>query len=230
MSLAKARQAETVALSLAQDVKALSGWLERDILALAGPCLKDRRELFDFIVAELKQREPLDPARIRPVRIALTRQRESLLGFAKVLDGKLTQIAQRFQVPDFHIRAVCLLQRKPKTSLTYWQRRDHLNRQLGWKFHAVLKAVVTAMDETPRSSSLVENLNGRLRCYFFLRRNLGQGYLDLLRFFLNHRTFARSDRPERLGKSPAELMTGKSHPHWLELLGFERFRRSPVLA
>jgi hypothetical protein len=230
LSLAQARQAETVALSLAQDVKALTGWLERDILALAGPCLKDRRELFDFIVAELKQREPLDPARIRPVRIALTRQRESLLGFAKVLDGKLTQIAQRFQVPDFHVRAVCLLQRKPKTSLTYWQRRDHLNRQLGWKFHAVLKAVVTAMDETPRSSSLVENLNGRLRCYFFLRRNLGQGYLDLLRFFLNHRTFSRSDRPERVGKSPAELMTGKSHPHWLELLGFERFRHSPVPA
>jgi hypothetical protein len=66
--------------------------------------------------------------------------------------------------------------------------------------------------------------------YFFLRRHLGQGYLDLLRFFMNHRTFARSERPERVGKSPTELMTGKQHPHWLELLGFERFRRSPVPA
>jgi hypothetical protein len=86
------------------------------------------------------------------------------------------------------------------------------------------------MDETHRSSSMVENLNGRLRNYFFLRRQLGQGYLDLLRFFLNHRTFTRSERPERTGKSPAELMTGKPHPHWLELLGFERFRRSPIPA
>jgi len=90
--------------------------------------------------------------------------------------------------------------------------------------------MIQAMEETPRSSALVENLNGRLRCYFFLRRQLGQGYLDLLRFFLNHRTYARSERPERVGRSPAELLTGRSHPHWLELLGFERFRRSPAIA
>jgi hypothetical protein len=227
-ALAKARQAEQRALLLAKDIKTMGLWLERDILALAGPCLGDRLELFDFIVAELLQRERLDSARIRPVRIALERQREHLLGFAKVLDGKLAEIAQRFQVPGYQVRAVCLLQRKPETSSTYWQRRDQLNRQLGWKFHDVLTAVVQAMDETPRSSSLVENLNGRLRCYFFLRRQLGQGYLDLLRFFLNHRTYARSERPERKGKSPTELMTGKSHPHWLELLGFERFQRAPI--
>lgn len=230
LALAKARQAEAAALGLASDIKVLAGWLERDILALAGPCLTDRRDLFDFIVAELKRREHLDPTRIRPVRVALERQREDLLGFAKVLDTKLAGIARQFQVPDYQVRAVCLLQRKPTTSPAYWQRRDPLNRQLAWKFHAVLNAVVKAMDETPRSSSLVENLNGRLRGYFFLRRQLGQGYLDLLRFFLNHRALARSERPERVGKSPTELMTGKSHPHWLELLGFERFRRSPVLA
>jgi len=229
-ALAKARKAEAVALGLAKDVKALVGWLERDILALAGPSLGDRCELFDFIVAELVQRERLDSARIRPVRVALKRQRDHLLGFAKVLDGKFAAIARRFDVPDYQVRAVCLLQRKPETSQAYWQRRDQLNRLLAWKFHGVLDAVADAMDETHRSSSLVENLNGRLRNYFFLRRELGQGYLDLLRFFLNHRTFARSERPERVGKSPAELMTGEQHPHWLELLGFERFCRSPVPA
>ena len=229
-ALAKARDDEAVALGLAKDVKAMVGWLERDILALAGPSLEDRRELFDFIVEELARREPMDSARIRPVRVALKRQRDKLLGFAEVLDGKLAAIAQRFDVPEYHVRAVCLLKRKPETSLAYWQRREQLNRLLGWKFHGILEAVSDAMDETHRSSSMVENLNGRLRNYFFLRRHLGQGYLDLLRFFLNHRTFARSERPERRGKSPAELMTGKPHPHWLELLGFERFRRSPVPA
>ena len=209
------------------------GWLERDILALAGTSLEDRRELFDFIVEDLARREHLDSARIRPVRpvrVALKRQRDKLLGFAGVLDGKIAAIAQCFDVTGYHVRAVCLLLRKPETSLAYWQRREQLNRLLGWKFHGILEAVSDAMDETHRSSSMAENLNGRLRNYFFLRRHLGQGYLDLLRFFLNHRTFARSERPERVGKSPAELMTGKPHPHWLELLGFERFRRSPVPA
>jgi len=84
--------------------------------------------------------------------------------------------------------------------------------------------VAEAMKHIPRASSLVENLNSRLRNYFFLRRQLGTPYLNLLQFFLNHRTFLRSHRPERVGKSPKELMTGQSHPHWLELLGFTRFQ------
>jgi hypothetical protein len=58
-----------------------------------------------------------------------------------------------------------------------------------------------------------------MRNYFTLRRHLGNPYLDLLRFFLNHRRFARSRRAERKGKSPRELMTGQEHPHWLTLLG-----------
>ena len=51
---------------------------------------------------------------------------------------------------------------------------------------------------------------------------VGHGYLDLLRFFLNHHRYPRSDRPERVGKSPAELLNGHPHPHWLELLGYRR--------
>ena len=89
----------------------------------------------------------------------------------------------------------------------------------GAKFHALFDAVRRAMADTPRSSSLVENLNARLRTYFTLRRHLGGAYLDLLRFFLNHRRFLRSRHVERRGKSPRELLTGRGHPHWLTLLG-----------
>ena len=73
-----------------------------------------------------------------------------------------------------------------------------------------------------RASSIIENINSRLRSYFFLRREIGSGYLELLQFFLNHRRFLRSERAERAGKSPAELLTGQPHPHWLEMLGYSR--------
>jgi hypothetical protein len=36
----------------------------------------------------------------------------------------------------------------------------------------------------------------------------------------------RSLKPERVGKSPKQLLTGEAHPHWLELLGFKRFQRA----
>jgi hypothetical protein len=65
-----------------------------------------------------------------------------------------------------------------------------------------------------------------LEPYFFLRRQLGPEYLTLLQFFLNHHRFERSERAERVGKSPAELLTGAAHPHWLEMLGYTRFCRN----
>ena len=108
----------------------------------------------------------------------------------------------------------------------YWQKWNQLYKQLKAKFLPVTEAVESVMKSTPRASSLVENLNSRLRNYFFLRKHLNSDYLDLLRFFLNHRTFMTSRIPERVGKSPTELMTGEKHPHWLEMLGFELFQRA----
>lgn len=224
--LTLARQAEQQAVQLAKDVKTLTQWLSHDVLALAGPPLPHRQELFDFIISELRRREVSGCLRIRSLRVALEKQRHDLLAFAKVLDEKLVEIAQQFDTPLFLVRAVCLLHRRKPTSTAYWTRWNQLHHQLSGKFHLVIEAVSQAMQQTPRASSLVENLNSRLRNYFFLRRQLGPQYLDLLRFFLNHRIFMRSECPERVGRSPTQLMTGQPHAHWLELLGFERFQRA----
>ena len=217
--LALAGQAEIQAHALARDIRTLIQWLRHDVLALAGPALATRQALFDFLVEELAQREPGDLRRIRPVRVALQNQRDDLLAFAGVLDGKLAGIANAHAISESLVREACLLHRLPTTSPAYWQGWNRLRATMGGKFHALFAAVSQAMADTPRSSSLVENLNSRLRSYFTLRRHLGGSYLDLLRFFLNHRRFLRSRHAERQGKSPRELMTGQGHPHWLTLLG-----------
>ncbi|MGD0109310.1 MAG: hypothetical protein ABSC06_35530 [Rhodopila sp.] len=214
-----ARQTEAQTDCLARDIRLLTQWLSHDVLALAGPPLVTRQMLFDFVVAELHRREPADERRIRPVRVALANQRDDLLAFAGVLDEKLATIARVHNISAPIVREACVLHRLPSTSTAYWQGWNRLRARLGDKFHAVFDAVGRVMAETPRSSSLVENLNSRLRTYFTLRRHLGSSYLDLLQFFLNHRRFMRSRRAERNGKSPRELMTGQGHPHWLTLLG-----------
>jgi hypothetical protein len=214
-----ARQTKTQAHWLARDVRTLTRWLSRDVLALAGPDLATRQALFDFIADELERLEPEDTCRIRPVRVALRNQRDDLLAFAGVLDTKLTGIARTLEISLSLVREACLLHGLPGTSTAYWQGWNRLRAEIGGKFPAVFDAVSQAMARTPRSSSLVENLNARLRNYFTLRRHLGSAYLDLLRFFLNHRRFMRSRLAERIGKSPRELMSGESHPHWLTLLG-----------
>jgi len=217
--LALARRTETQAHELARDIRTLTQWLRHDVLALAGPVLATRQVLFDLIVEELGRRELGDARRIRPVRVALQNQRDTLLAFADVLDAKLADIAQVHAIAEPLVREACVLHRLPSTSSAYWQGWNRLRAETGFKFHTLFAAVSRAMADTPRSSSLVENLNSRLRTYFTLRRHLGGSYLDLLRFFLNHRRFMRSRRAERNGKSPRELMTGQGHPHWLTLLG-----------
>jgi hypothetical protein len=92
--LTLARQSEAQANWLARDIRTLMHWLRHDVLALAGPDLATRRELFDFLVAELAAREGEDARRIRPVRVALQNQRDQLLAFAGVLDAKLAEIAR----------------------------------------------------------------------------------------------------------------------------------------
>ncbi|MGC1217746.1 MAG: hypothetical protein WA883_09750 [Phormidesmis sp.] len=221
-----AEQREQALVYLAQDVKTLLGWFSHDVLALAGPPLAVRQDLFDFIVSELQQREDERYPSIRKLRKALRNQRDQLLAFAGVLDQKLVDIADGFKLPLQAVREVCLLHRKHETSDAYWIRWSQLHSQLSGKFHDVMQAVDDALKQTPRASSMVENLNSRLRNYFFLRRSLGDDYLNLLRFFLNHRQFLRSRILERVGKSPRELLTEKAHPHWLELLGFDRFQRA----
>src|SRR3954468_576642 len=199
--LAVARLTETRTSRLARDIQTLVHWLRHDVLALAGPDLATRRELFDFIVAELMAREPEDARRIRPVRVALQNQRNDLLAFAGVLDAALDAIARTHAISEPLVREACVLHRLPTTSPAYWQRWNGLRARMGGKFHVLFDAVRRAMADTPRSSALVENLNSRLRTYFTLRRHLGGSYLDLLRFFLTHRRFLRSRRAERQGKA-----------------------------
>src|SRR5664279_1414156 len=69
--LALARQAESRARDLAHGIRTLIQWLSHDVLALAGPNLAVRRELFDFITDELARLEPEDVRRIHPVHVAL---------------------------------------------------------------------------------------------------------------------------------------------------------------
>ena len=71
----------------------------RNILSLAGPEQPARRELFDFVVEELRARESLCPHRIRPVRRSLQNQRDDLLAFAAVLDGPKVRLVRRSGLP-----------------------------------------------------------------------------------------------------------------------------------
>jgi hypothetical protein len=224
--LRHAKEALVKAIALAEDVATLYAWLREDILAVAGPDYQTRCELLDFVVAELLQREGQCEQRIRPVRTMLVNQGPNLLAFAAVLDKDLAALAAQWQVSETTVREVLRILQMAERDSRRWQREAPLRLQLAGRYYGLSAAVQEVSDQVVRASSLVENVNSRLRNHFFLRRHLGPDSLALLQFYLNHRCFPRSDREERVGKSPAELLSGQEHSHWLEMLGYQRFRRA----
>jgi hypothetical protein len=224
--LRHAQEAEAKAIVLADDVAALARWLRWDILSVAGPDYESRLHLLDFVVAELASREQQCEHRIRPVRAMLANQGKDLLAFAQQLDKDVRALAGQWHVSEQTVRESLQTLQMAETDPRRWCREAALRQQLGSRYYALSEAVEGLSARVVRASSLVENLNSRLRSYFFLRRQLGPNYLDLLRFYLNHRRFQRSEREDRVDKSPAELLNGNSHPHWLELLGYQRFSRN----
>lgn len=214
------------AIALADDVACLLRWLQYDVLAVSGLPYDHRCQMYDFIVAELKAREPSCPHRLRPACTMLKNQRDHLLAFAAQLECDLTALATEFQVSLDTVRELLDVQKLDKRRPQRWQREADLQQKLGDRFYCLNEAVKEIAAQVVRASSVIENLNSRLRSYFFLRRHVGPDYLVMLQFYLNHRRFLRSEHAERVGKSPAELLTGKPHPHWLEMLGFQHFSRN----
>jgi hypothetical protein len=224
--LRSARPAEAKAIALAGDVAVLARWLREDILSVAGPESAIRRALYDFVVAELRARESACPHRIKPVRRLLENQRDHLLAFAVGLDRDLAALARQWQIGSATAREVLEMQALPVCDPRRWRREAALRETLRGRYHGVCVDVEELSAQVVRASSLVENLNSRLRNDFFLRRYLGEDDLVLLQFFLNHRRYLRSEHPHRVGKSPTELLTGKPHRHWLELLGYTPYVRN----
>ncbi|HEV3288462.1 MAG TPA: hypothetical protein VG123_05680, partial [Streptosporangiaceae bacterium] len=223
-----AERAEEGAVALAADVATLARWLHQEVLAVAGPDWATRQELYDFVVAELQARQAGGPKTLQAACTTLAHGRDSLLAFVAALDADLAALAAKLAVPVAVLREVLAVQALDQRRPQRWQREAALRAQLRGRYHQVATAVAALAGRVVRASSVVENVNSRLRVYFQLWRQVGAGSLALLQFYLNHRRFPRSQRPGRIGKSPTELLTGQPHAHWLELLGYQRFTRKEL--
>lgn len=222
--LAAAEEIQVKATALADDLNTLQTWLKKDILSLRGPSHQDRCQLLEFVIEELRSREHMCKHRIEPVRKYLENHKDNLLEFVPEMEKLFAEVSVEFEVPLADVQRVAMLRGLPIQER--WEEYSILRNRLVSKFHVIEMAVAEILDSIVRASSLVENLNSRLRNYFTLRRHLGNDYLEILRFFLNHRRFMRSDYRERVGQSPTELLTGEKHQHWLEMLGFKLFKHA----
>jgi hypothetical protein len=216
-------------IRVAENLETIFQWLREDILSVVGPSHETRCLLFDFLIEELQKLELLSP-HIKKLRVRLQKARDNLLLFAQKIDRKLASVAAQFKLDMLLIRQVFELQAIPPESQLRWNAEKFLRKELGATYYAIAIAIKEIIRSAVRASSVVENVNSRLRVYFFFRKSFGPESLELLRFFLNHKPFVRSAFEERVGKCPTELLTGIKPLHWLELLGYKRFQSNLAIA
>ncbi len=120
-----------------------------------------------------------------------------------------------------------LARKNNTTRKTIYKYKDQAVTAIGNHFDNLKDdEVLNCIATTYRTSSVIENLNSRLRPYIEARKGFKSNRHSFIQFMLNHLPFQRSVNPNHKGKSPAEIFTGKELPEWTELLGLKRFKRA----
>jgi hypothetical protein len=198
----------------------LTQWLQHDVLQLAGYQPNERAKLYDFIVSEIALLAKQHPHRIDAIVTSLHHQRDALLDVANALNDQFAQMAEQYKISINTIWEICYTARYGIDGCRYHEQSSALEIMIGEKYEEIEDAVLSILEKTHRCSSMVENLNSRVRPYLDERKFVSQKILNLVQFYLNHKPFMRSTHKRLVNKSPAEAMTGKPHQPWLEMLGF----------
>lgn len=211
-----------------QTFNLLCQWLQHDVLQLPGHDPYHRAVLYDFILREMTNLSDKQPHRISDIVTSLYAQRDALLDVANTLNEKFNDLATKYNQPIARVWALCFVARYNIDSLKYNKKAADLEALIGDDYDEMEDAVLSILENTHRCSSMVENFNSRLRPYLAEQKEVTQKRLNLIQFYLNHKPFARSRHEHLVNKTPAQALTGKDHPHWLEMLGFSLFKRLPT--
>lgn len=92
-----------------------------------------------------------------------------------------------------------------------------LKQMVGSDIDAILSQVEQVFIHRHRASSAIEGFNAALRPYLYVHKGVTQGFLELFRFYYNHRQ-RRWGRHK--GTSAYEAMTGEAVDDWLTWLGY----------
>ncbi|MDE1465836.1 hypothetical protein [Spartinivicinus poritis] len=205
-------------------VNTLCGWLLYDVLQLPGIKPNERGRLYDFIVEELSALKT-QHRRIAAYVSSLKNQKQHLLAVSHTLHEAFEQITADYQVSIEDVWGICYNTRFECQALAYHQHSQPLADRLGEQYECIEDEVLAIMARTHRCSAMIENFNSRLRLTIDQRKPFNNRQLVLRQFILNHRPFQRSHHTHLIGKTPAEALTGEPHRHWLELLGYQRFKK-----
>ena len=218
----KALEEMAESIDLYENMRVLTQWFYESV-DLYSKSYEEREWIYDYVVDEIEKRKK-NRRDIKALVTSLKNNKKKLLCFARLLEKRLIEFKEEgcYDLTAEDLRNLYRQGTLDKEHCEYWILEGKLLAKFGKELREIKKKVKDIIENTFRASSIVENVNSLIRPYFFLRKTIGNtNFLALLQFYLNTKIIGRCEKiPERVGKSRLELLTGKKHPPWHELLGY----------
>jgi len=196
----------------------LFAWL-RELLGFSGYSFEETVELLEFILQEMSKIASRYPKLLIEIE-TFRKNIPSTLSYIRRLYREMDKCADESDITPhaFHMMYKQLTYKS--TNEEYQKIEYYLVTLLMQKYDKVRDKFRKILGHVKKASSLVENLNGRIRAYVNIKRVIPARFFILMKVYFNTKRYSRSRCGERVGKSPLELLTGQEQPEFLEALGY----------
>jgi len=216
--LEKIRPETENAINVYDTLSILFSWLKA-LLGFSGYNIPDTMYLISFVLEEMQKLSTKFPG-INKEAEKIRKGLPSLLAFISRLEKAFESCGELYGIPPGAFRAMYQQMSYSEQSWEYLEIEYTLWDMLKDNYATARALFAQQLKIVKKASSLVENLNGRIRKYMDVKRAVPTGFFVLMKVYFNTRRYKRSRCKERIGKSPLELLTGKHQPEFLEALGF----------
>jgi hypothetical protein len=200
------------------NLKVLYSWI-LELLSIGGYFYYERVDLLNFIILEMEKLDVKNTYFLKSLKF-IKGNLHDILYFVKKAEIQMQEFEAKENIPEDVLRKMWKQLRYSSTSAKYNYLEAEIGVLLGNRYDEIREKWDCFITKIVRASSIVECINSLIRPYINLKKSVPAKFFSLIQFYFNTRKYRRSDRRERVGKSPIELLTGKEYADPLTLLGY----------
>ena len=199
------------------EVNILYGWL-KEYVAFSGYSYSKSLSLCTWILDEMAVRFA-DRTKYQEAIASFRKYLPELLSFLQRIQNKLDKKSAghpKVNADDFTL--LCQQRYCCPDNEKYNYIEQRLYSRFGKYLPEIRKAIEETIHTTHRASSMVENLNGRLRSFIDLKRKVPEQFLILIKVYMNTKKPPRLRHKEWKNTSAVERLTKKKYPEFLDIV------------
>lgn len=206
-------------LQIVETITILYAWL-KELLSFCGYSVEEVLDTAHWICSQMLELQPDNKSFRKQVHVFEERL-DKAVNFLRFLTGRMSDAEDENGLEPGTLQCLYRL----RTYAFGSDYRDSWNTVCDCVFSApeerkrAEEILSDLIRHTYRASSMIENVNGRIRVFIDAKRSLPPLFDALLMLYLNTKPYRRSEKEERVGHSPMEMLIGKPHDSFYTMLG-----------